>query len=154
MDAERDYEHDDSVIIRTLRPQDLDRLVRIDQQYVARPRARYLEGKLARALGADVQVSLGAEVDGTLVGAVLGVVHYGEFGMAEPVAVLDTLLVDKAFAGQGIGKRMLDQLMLNLAALRIERVRTEVGWTEQDLIRFLSKAGFEPVPRLVLERRV
>lgn len=42
----------------------------------------------------------------------------------------------------------------DLAALRIERVRTEVGWNEQELVGFLGRAGFAPVPRLVLERAV
>lgn len=99
-----------------------------------------------------MNISLGAEVDGgTLVGALLGSLHYGEFGQPEPLAVLDTLLVDPDFAGQGVGRVMMEQLRRNLGALRIERVRTEVGWNEQALIGFLAHEGFAPAPRLVLE---
>jgi ribosomal protein S18 acetylase RimI-like enzyme len=149
---DENLDDDRGVTVRTLNRADLDRLVRMDHAWSGRNRAKFLEGKLGRALDADVQVSLGAVVDGTLVGAVLGTVHYGEFGLAEPVAVLDTLLVDPASTRRGIGRAMLDQLLKNLAALRIERVRTEVAWDEQELIGFLAKEGFAPSGRLVLER--
>lgn len=143
-----------SILVRTLKAGDLERLVRMDQAWGGKNRSSYLQGKLDRALAADVRISLGAEVDGTLVGAVLGQVHYGEFGQAVPVAILDTLLVDRKSVRHGVGRAMLEQLMKNLAALHIERIRTEVGWNEQQLIAFLAAAGFSPVPRLVLEREV
>ncbi|MEQ1566369.1 MAG: GNAT family N-acetyltransferase [Myxococcota bacterium] len=153
MDDEN-LDDDRGIVVRTLTRADLDRLVRIDQAWSGRNRAKYLEGKLDRALGSDVRVSLGAVIDGILAGAVLGAVHYGEFGQAEPVAVLDTLLVDPGFTRRGIGRAMFDQLLKNLAALRIERIRTEVSWNEQELIAFLAAEGFAPAPRLVLERAV
>lgn len=153
MDDEN-LDDDHGVVVRTLTRGDLDRLVKMDHAWSGRNRARYLDGKLGRALGSDIRVSLGAEVDGVLVGAVLGSVQYGEFGLAEPVAVLDTLLVDPGMKRRGLGRAMLDQLLKNLAALRIERVRTEVSWNEQELVGFLAAAGFVPAARLVLEREV
>lgn len=153
MDDEN-LDDDHGIVVRTLNRSDLDRLVRIDQALGGRNRAKFLEGKLTRALDADIRISLGAEIDGILVGAVLGSVHYGEYGLAEPVAILDTLLVDPGWARKGIGRTMLEQLLKNLRALRIDRVRTEVGWNEQQLIGFLATAGFTPAPRLVLERSV
>jgi hypothetical protein len=33
-------------------------------------------------------------------------------------------------------------------------LRTEVAWTEQELIGFFARSGFAPVPRLVLELAV
>lgn len=142
-------------VVRTLKAEDLDRLVKIDQAYVGRNRRAWFEGKLKRALAeSSVVLSLGAEKDGTLVGALMGAVQYGEFGMAEPVAILDTILVDKAFVGQGIAQAMMEQLLRNLAGLRIETIRTEVAWDDAGLLGFLNKEGFKPVPRLVLERSV
>lgn len=145
---------DHGIVVRLLTRSDLDRLVRMDQAWSGRNRAKFLEGKLGRALDADVRISLGAITDDALVGAILGTVHYGEFGQAEPIAILDTLLVDKGYLRRGIGRAMFDQLVKNLAALRIERVRTEVSWDEQELIGFLAAEGFAPAPRLVLERVV
>lgn len=151
MDSEH-LDDDGGVLVRTLTRADLDRLAKIDQANSGRNRRKYLEGKLDRALGSDVRISLGAEIDGVLVGAILGSVHYGEFGLAEPIAILDTLLVDPTRKRMGIGRAMLDQLLKNLGALRIERIRSEVAWNDQELIGFLAKAGFVPAPRLVLDK--
>lgn len=141
------------VLVRSLKPEDAPRLVRMDQAITGRNRSAWYEGKLKRALTeSDLNISLGAEVDGCLVGAVLGSLHYGEFGLPEPIAVLDTILVDREFSGRGVATGILDQLVGNLQALGIERIRTEVSWNEQELNGFLAKNGFAPAPRLVLER--
>lgn len=153
--------HDDieteprDISVRALKATDLDRLVRIDQAHVGRARLGWLNTKLNAALKeTGVRISLGAEIDGTLVGAILGSVQSGEFGQLQPVAILDTILVDPAFERRRVGDTMLAHLLRNLSALRIESIRTEVGWNEQALIRFLAKEGFAPAPRLVLERAV
>ena len=148
-----DGEHDEAdIVIRNLTLADLAALVRIDRQITGRSRQTWYEGKLQRALVAsDVQISLGAERDGMLVGAMLGSLHYGEFGQPEPLAVLDTILVDREFARQGIASALLEQLVKNLRALRIERLRTEVAWDDHELVAFFKRKGFAPVPRLVLE---
>jgi GNAT superfamily N-acetyltransferase len=142
----------DAVVVRSLRQEDAARLVRMDQAITGRNRSAWYEGKLKRALAdSDVKVSLGAVVDGCLVGAILGSVHYGEFGLPEPIAVLDTILVDPGRPREGIGTALLEQLVKNLRALGIERLRTEVAWDEHELNRFLGRRGFAPAPRLVLE---
>jgi ribosomal protein S18 acetylase RimI-like enzyme len=148
-----DDEHENhGCIIRQLTAEDLKDLVRMDQKITGRTRRKWYEGKLHRALAeSDLQVSLGAELDGRLVGAMLGSVHYGEFGLPEPVAVLDTALVDLEHRGKGVGNAMFEQLVRNLRALRIEKIRTEVAWNEQELLAFFGKKGLSPIPRLVLE---
>jgi GNAT superfamily N-acetyltransferase len=147
MDSDRE-----DLIIRTLRRDDTTRLARLDQEISGRARLAWYEEKVDRALkDTGVMISLGAEMDGQLVGALLGSVHYGEFGLPEPIAILDTMLVDQRFRGKGIAAALLDQLLKNLRGLRISRLRTEVAWNELDLIGFFEKSGFQPVPRLVLE---
>lgn len=147
MDGERD-----DMNVRTLTAADAPRLVRMDQALTGRNRTAWYEGKLKRALeDSDIRISLGVERDGLLVGAVLGSLHYGEFGLPEPIAVLDTILVDPAFAARGVGTALLDQLVKNLRALGIRSLRTEVAWDEHELSRFLGRRGFAPAPRLVLE---
>jgi GNAT superfamily N-acetyltransferase len=143
------------VTVRALRADDCARLVRLDHEISGRNRPAWYEGKIRRALDdTDVNISLGADLDGQLVGALLGSVHFGEFGQPEPVAILDTLLVDRAFARRGIASALLEQLLLNLSALRIERLRTEVSWDEFELMGFFAHSGFHPAPRLVLERPI
>ena len=147
MDGERD-----GVIVRSLTASDAPRLVRMDEAITGRNRTAWYEGKLKRALEeSDIRISLGVERDGLLVGAVLGSLHYGEFGQPEPIAVLDTILVDPEFSAQGVGTALFDQLVKNLRALGIRSLRTEVAWDEHDLNRFLRRRGFAPAQRLVLE---
>ena len=143
------------VVIRNLTLDDCPRLVAIDQRITGRSRRAWYEGKLRRALeDSDLQISLGAERDGNLVGAMLATLYYGEFGLPEPVAVLDTVLVDPAFGRQGIASALFEQLTANLSALRIERLRTEVAWDDQELLAFFASRGLAPVPRLVLEMQL
>lgn len=61
--------------------------------------------------------------------------------------MIDTIGVDWDYAGRGLGRAMLSQLMLNLAALRVERVETVVSRNNFDMLRFFYKAGFEPSER-------
>jgi ribosomal protein S18 acetylase RimI-like enzyme len=142
----------DDLIVRCLREADLARLVRMDERITGRNRRAWYERKLKKALEeSDVRVSLGAESGGILVGAVLGSLHYGEFGQPETVAVLDTILVDEGFRGRGIASALLAQMARNLRAFGIERLRTEVAWNEHQLNGFLGQKGFRPAPRLVLD---
>lgn len=145
----------DELTVRTLRLDDCGRLVAMDLQHSGRRRRAWYDGKVRRALAeTDVNISLGAELDGLLVGAILGSVHYGEFGQPEPTAILDTILVDRDFGRRGVATALMEQLLLNLSGLGIERLRTEVAWSELELLGFFARAGFAPVPRLVLERGV
>ncbi|MFT7521454.1 MAG: GNAT superfamily N-acetyltransferase [Kiritimatiellia bacterium] len=146
---------DHRVSVRALTDADLDRLTRLDKAWTGRSRREWLQARLTRAGDTgSIALCFGAEVDGSLVGALLGNVQFGEYGQPEPTAILDTLLVDQAFSGQGVGRALMEQLRRNLVALRIETVRTEVGWQEQRLIGFLAKNGFQPAPRLVLELEI
>ena len=139
--------------IRTLTSQDLPRLVAMDEAVTGRRRQRWYREALARSSG-GIAMGLGAEVDGVLVGALLAAVRYGEFGVPEPVAEVDTLVIDPRYRRQGVGNALMEALVLNLGALRVERVRTQIDWGEQDLLGFLARSGFAPTTRLVLERRI
>ena len=142
----------DAILVRDLRPEDLDAVVRIDERIVGRSRRRFYELKLRDALvPGSLKISLAAEEGGSLGGFVLGSLYYGEFGLPEPSAVLDTIAVDPAKRGRKIGKALMRQLVMNLRALGIERVRTEVDWDRFDLLGFLARNGLEPSRRLCLD---
>lgn len=142
----------DHVEVRTLRQDDLDWVVRIDQQHSGRSRREYYRVKLAEANeDTGVRISLAAFVQGEPAGFMTGRLYYGEFGLPEPVAILDSVGVSPAFAGQRVGKALLRQLGANLRALGIEKIETEVEWDAVGLIGFFQHAGFRPAPRLCLE---
>jgi len=140
------------VVVRHLAAGDVEAAIALDARITGRRRERYLRPKIQDALEkAGIRVSLVAEVGGRFVGFLLAKVWYGEFGELEPVAVLDTLGAHPDFRGKGIGTSLLDQLRMNLSALGIRCLRTEVAWSDPLLLTFFHHEGFVPAARLVLE---
>lgn len=139
----------DRIPVRTLREADLKALVAIDRRITGRDRSAYFERKLAEALHeSDVRVSLVAELDGRPVGFIMARVDLGEFGRIEAAAVMDTIGVDPDYAGRGVGRALLSQLLANLATLRVDKVLTEVDWGDRELMAYLDRCGFKPSGRL------
>lgn len=161
-DHEHDHDHDhagslptDAVLVRDLRVPDLMAIVKIDRHSTGRLREDYYKAKLKAAVSEPtLRTSLVAEIDGHVVGFVLARLFYGEFGRAEAVAVIDSLGVDPAFRKRSVGQALLRQLLLNLRALRVERIETQVDWDQFDLLAFLAKNGFRPAARMCLEREL
>ena len=82
-------------------------------------------------------------------------VDFGEFGRTEPTAVLDTIGVDPAWTRRRhVGRALLEQLLLNLGSLRVERVLTEVEWNHLPLLGFLARTGFGHAQRLSFEKAI
>lgn len=142
----------DSNLVRLMNERDLEAVVAIDAAAVGRRRPRYFKLMLERAVKqAALQVSLVAEVDGHVAGFVIASLYYGEYGVSEPTASLDAIAVDKAHRCQHLGKALLRQLRLNLSALGVTTLRTEVSWDDFDLLAFFKKEGFAPAHRLCLD---
>jgi ribosomal protein S18 acetylase RimI-like enzyme len=142
----------DAVLVRSMRDSDLDAVVAIDAAASGRRRPRYFEVMLQRAVKqAGLQISLVAELDNRTVGFVIGSLYYGEYGMVEPSASIDAITVDSRYRGKHVGKALMRQLRLNLGALRIASLRTEVAWDDFDLLAFFDSEGFTPAARLCLE---
>ena len=140
------------IVVRGLKPQDLEAVVAIDAKITGRRREEYFRIKLAQNLKeTGIKVSLAAESDALFSGFLLARVYYGEFGTMEPVAVLDTLGVHPDMQGRGIGQALMEQLVLNLAALGVPTLRTEVAWEDMQLLSFFQRQNFRPAPRLCLE---
>ena len=145
----------DAVLVRSLKPSDLDALIEIDAAESGRRRPLYFEQMVERAVQkADFQASLAAELDDRTVGFVLATLFYGEYGLAEPSASIDAIGVLPEYRRKRVGQALMRQLLLNLAALRIQRVRTEVPWNDFDLLAFFERNGFAPAGRVCLERQL
>lgn len=145
----------DSVEVRTLSAKDLDDVVRVDQHITGRERRAYVQHALDEALReSGVRISLAARIDGVVCGYVMARADLGDFGRTEPVAVLDTIGVSPEYAHRGVGRALLEQLFLNMEALRIERVETVVDARAAELLGFFRGAGFAPAQRLAFVRPV
>ncbi len=143
----------DRVPVRSLSAGDLAAIVRIDRNITGVDRSDYLRRKVDEALhDSAIRVSLVAEVDGHAAGFIMARVDFGEYGRTEPVAVIDTIGVDPGYTGHGVGKALLSQLLVNLAALKVEKVETQVTRENFGLLGFLYACGFAPSQRLAFDR--
>ncbi len=141
-----------AVEVRTMRETDLDAIVRIDAIASGRRRPRYFELMIERSVRqAALQVSLVAETEGIVVGFLLASLFYGEYGLTEPTSSIESIGVDPAYRGHGVGHRLMHQLRINLGALGVSTLRTEVGWDELELLGFFRSEGFRPAARLCLD---
>ena len=143
----------EDVVIRIIRKEDYDRIVEIDAKITGRRRMNYFRRKVFTALDHAQQLvtSLVAEVDGTVVGFIMGNVSIGEFGIPETTATIDTLGVDPDFQHQGIAKFLLEEFVTTVKKAGGERVTTQVGWDDIDLLKFFNNQGFAPAKRISLE---
>lgn len=145
----------DRVEVASLAHGDLDALVRIDGKLTGRERRDYMARKLDEALlDSGVRVSLAARLDGMVVGYVMARIDFGDMGHAQATAVIDTIGVHPDFAGRGVGRALLSQLLINLRALQVEGVETTLAHDDMALLGFLTRCGFRPSERIALAKRV
>ncbi len=143
----------DRVPVRTLKAADLPAVVRIDRRITGRDRTAYYRRKFDEVLNeSGIRLSMIAAVDETTAGFIMARVDYGEFGMTQSEAVIDTIGVDPELGGRDTGTALLSVLLGNLEILRVENVRTEVPWNNYALLAFLEARGFRPAQRLNLMR--
>jgi GNAT superfamily N-acetyltransferase len=145
----------DLIDVGVLRAADLQGIVRIDRRLTEHDRSVYLRHALDEALlDSSVRISLAARADGALAGFLMARVDFGDFGRPAPVAVIDTIGVDPMRVGLGFGRALLSQLILNLAALGVERIETVVAPDAWDLLRFFTCAGLHPSERLAFAKHL
>jgi ribosomal protein S18 acetylase RimI-like enzyme len=143
----------DTADVRSMSDADLPDIVRIDRAITGRDRTRYIAGRLAEAMNdSAIRVSLTARRDGAIVGYLMARADLGDFGRTEPTAVLDTLGVAPDYARHGVGRALLSQLFINLAALHVERVETVVAHDNLALLGFFQSRGFTPSQQLAFVR--
>ena len=141
--------------VRAMLAKDLPQICRIDRQITGRDRQAYIAEKLAEALDdSAIRVSLTARLDDAIVGFLMARADLGDFGRTEPVAVLDTIGVDPAYAHHGVGHALVSQLFANLGALHIDHVETVVAPADLPLLGFLHGTGFKPSQRLAFVRQL
>ncbi len=142
----------DIIVVRNLQPEDLEAVIRLDAKVTGRRREEYFGIKLDQNLAeTGIKVSLAAESEGCFCGFLLARVYYGEFGLPEASAVLDTLAVDPGFQGQGVGTALIHKLRMLLNGLGVGRLQTEVSWDAPELLGFFQRQGFRPAERFCLD---
>lgn len=139
------------VKVRMIRKNDLDGVVAIDKLITGQDRREYYQRKLGQAVDNDVNASVVAEVDGKLVGFMMGDVLFGEYGIADASATIDTLGVHPDFRKHGVASELMDQFLMNMKAANVKKVYTLVNWNDFALEGFFASHKFQPSKRISLE---
>ncbi|HIJ20758.1 MAG TPA: GNAT family N-acetyltransferase [Deltaproteobacteria bacterium] len=90
----------------------------------------------------EEDASLVAEVDGTIVGYMISYIVFGGFGL-EKSAWIATLGVHPKFMGQGIGKKLAEEILEVYRREGIRYISTSVRWDSVDLLSFFKTLGFD-----------
>ncbi len=143
-------------VMRVLRASDMDAIVAIDAAASKEARHDYYARKFDAILNPkhNINASIVCELDGRVVGFIMGDIYFGEYGIPEASATIDTLGVHPDFQNHGIASDMLDQFMMNMKAAGVGKVYTLVNWDDFALEKFFSRHRFAPSKRINLEYQV
>jgi predicted N-acetyltransferase YhbS len=144
----------ENVIIRTLKKDDLDGIVGIDEKVLGENRRNYWERKLELMNNKFFQTSLVAEVEGEVVGFIFGDVSGWEFGVPETVGWIDTIGIAPDYQKKGLATGLAHELIKNLKALGVKTIYTLVSWNDWDLLQFFHAMGFKRGDMINLELKI
>ena len=144
----------ENVEIRTLKKEDLDAIVKIDEKVLGESRRDYWERRLELMNDKSSQISLVAEVEGEVVGFILGEVSGWEFGVPETIGWMDTIGVDPAYQKKGVATALAHELIKNLKAIGVRTIYTLVSWNDWDLLQFFHAMGFTRGDMINLELKI
>ncbi|MFO8089762.1 MAG: GNAT family N-acetyltransferase [Desulfatiglandaceae bacterium] len=97
--------------------------------------------------------SLVAEINGRVVGYMISYVLFGGFGLQKS-AWIATLGVHPKFMGQGIGKRLAEEIIRIYREKGVEDIYTSVRWDSVDLLSFFKTLGFDRSSFINLKKRL
>lgn len=89
-----------------------------------------------------VDTSYVAEIKGKVVGFMISYMTYGNFG-ADRCAWIAMFGVDPKWMGQGIGKRLAEEIFKVYKEKGVTEVFTSVRWDATDILSFFKTLGFE-----------
>ena len=141
------------VNVRMIRGSDLDSVVAIDKLITGQERREYYQRKLEQAVDnrQNVNASLAAEVGGKMVGFMMGDVFFGEYGIPDASATVDTIGVHPEFQKHGVASELMDQFLMNMKAANVKKIYTLVNWNDFALEGFFARHKFQPSKRISLE---
>lgn len=139
--------------MRVMKRDDLDAVAAIDALVSKQQRREYYQRKIESVVSNpyNINTSLVAELDGRIVGFIMGDVYFGEFGIPETSATIDTIGVHPDYQNRGVAHDLMDQFLTNMKAVGVGKVYTLVNWDDFSLEKFFSRHKFQPSKRINLE---
>ena len=132
----------EKLVIRKIRIEDADELGRIQSAITKKGPKIDFRQIIAEQVEKSEIASFVAEIDGKIVGYMISHIVYGGFGL-EKNAWIATLGVDLKFMGQGIGKRLAQEILTAYRKMGVRHIFTSVSWDSVDLLSFFKTLGFD-----------
>jgi ribosomal protein S18 acetylase RimI-like enzyme len=145
------------VSIRSMRQTDLSIVVELDAHVFGSKRPAYFERRLVvlDITAAETRaIFLVAVYQEQVIGFVMGTLAYGEFGLTQVTAILDSIAVHPVYQHQGIGQKLTEAFMKESARQGASSVYTLVNWDNWTLLKVFHALGFELASTIPLERRI
>lgn len=121
---------------------DAEAIGKIDAAITKAPSLLDFKQIVSEEIKRAVDTSYVAEIKGKVVGFMISYMTYGNFG-AERCAWIAMFGVDPKWMGQGIGKRLAEEIFKVYKEKGITEVFTSVRWDATDILSFFKTLGFE-----------
>ena len=132
----------DNVLIRRLKVEDANDISRIQESITKTPVTDDFKHDIEGHAQNVGEASFVAELQGSVVGYMISYILTGSFGM-EKSAWIALLGVDPKYMGQGIGKRLAEEIFEFYEREGIDNIYTSVRWDSTDLLSFFKTLGFD-----------
>lgn len=121
---------------------DAEAIGKIDAAITKAPSLLDFKQIVSEEIKRAVDTSYVAEIKGKVVGFMISYMTYGNFG-AERCAWIAMFGVDPKWMGQGIGKRLAEEIFKVHKEKGVTEVFTSVRWDATDILSFFKTLGFE-----------
>ncbi len=145
------------VSIRPMQHADLAVVVELDAHAFGSARPTYFERRLRVLDAADAEtraIFLVAVYRDQIIGFVMGTLAYGEFGLTQVTAILDSIAVHPHYQHQGVGQQLTEAFIKQSAGQGASSVYTLVNWDNWTLLKVFHALGFVLASTIPLERRI
>jgi ribosomal protein S18 acetylase RimI-like enzyme len=145
----------EDVIIRAMHQSDLPAIIALDTQAFGSERPAYYEQRFAAFDPANPEIPvvfLTADYHDAIVGFVMGTLAYGEFGLPQITAFIDSIAVNPGYQRQGIGQRLIEAFIEESRRRGASSVYTLVNWENWLLLKAFHSLGFSLAKSVPLER--
>jgi len=132
----------DKILIRRMKKADAESIGKIDAAITKAPSLLDFKQIVSEEIKRAVDTSYVAEIKGKVVGFMISYMTYGNFG-ADRCAWIAMLGVDPKLMGQGIGKRLAEEIFRVYKEKGVTEVFTSVRWDATDILSFFKTLGFE-----------
>lgn len=147
----------EKLTVRVMEQADLAVVVALDALVFGSKRGAYFERRLAVLNDRQTDtraIFLVADYHHTVIGFVMGTLAYGEFGLTQVTAILDTIAVHPRYQRQGVGRQLIEAFIEQGRQQGGAAVYTLVNWDNWTLLNVFHSLGFALASSIPLERRI